>query len=284
TTTEVATDTDPNTAGVQLPTKLGGTTVRVKGVLAPLLFVSPIQVNFVVPDSIAPSSNEDDLVLIEVANEASAISSVRTLVTDIAPAVFTMDGSGKGNPNAYLVRAKNGQVQDESLIGIDAATGQRVFKSIDFGAQSERVFLVLFLSGVRKAPDPNQDGNLNETIHVKFNGFEATQSYKLSKSSLIRLEHINVEIPRKFRGNQQPEIQLTGVVPSNRTVVTLNVPPLTEAHWRASGIEGQDVHSFAAAGETLVAGAARGIYRLGDDGTYWAESPYSFPTGEQKRR
>src|SRR5262249_5212859 len=111
-----------------------------------------------------------------------------------------------------------------------------------------------------------------------------TPSYVGSQSSFIGLEQINVEIPRNFIGNQQLEIQVTGGVPSNRTVVTLNVPPLTEAHWRASGIEGQDVHSFAAAGETLVAGAARGIYRLGDDGTYWAESPYSFPTGEQKRR
>jgi hypothetical protein len=49
TTTAIATDTDPNLPGVQLPLALGGTTVRVQGQLARLLFVSPQQVNFIVP-------------------------------------------------------------------------------------------------------------------------------------------------------------------------------------------------------------------------------------------
>jgi signal transduction histidine kinase len=49
TRTAAATDADPNTPGIQLPTELGGTTVEVNGRRAGLLFVSPNQVNFVIP-------------------------------------------------------------------------------------------------------------------------------------------------------------------------------------------------------------------------------------------
>src|SRR5258708_153866 len=45
TQTAIGGDTDPVTAGVQLPTTLGGTTLEVNGVAAGLLFVSAGQIN-----------------------------------------------------------------------------------------------------------------------------------------------------------------------------------------------------------------------------------------------
>ena len=50
-------DADPNTPGIQLPTSLAGTTVKVKDSLgaerlAPLFFVSPGQINYQIPTGI----------------------------------------------------------------------------------------------------------------------------------------------------------------------------------------------------------------------------------------
>src|SRR5262245_6670093 len=49
TTTASATDADPDTPGVQLPTLLGGARVKVQGQNAGLIFVSPRQINFALP-------------------------------------------------------------------------------------------------------------------------------------------------------------------------------------------------------------------------------------------
>src|SRR5262249_802113 len=124
----------------------------------------------------------------------------------------------------------------------------------------------------------------NESIHVKLNGFELTPSYVGPQPEFQAIEQMNVEIPHSFIGHQQLRIEITGGVESNRTFVPLVVPPLTEAHWRASGLENQDVHAFASLEDVLVAGATRGLFRLGADGTYWTESPYSIPTSEQRGR
>src|SRR5262249_38983243 len=229
---------------------------------------------------------EDDRIPVELTSGDGVTSYSAVILSAVAPAVFTMDGSGQGNPAAYLVRLKNGRVQNEPLIGRDE-TGRLVFKPIDLGApghaDDERVFLVMFLSGIRRALDPNQDGNLNETVHVKLNGFDLTPSYAGPQPDFRGLEQLNVEIPRNFIGHQQLRIEITGGVASNRTFAPLVVPPLTEAQWRASGIERQDVHAFEALGDILVAGATKGLFRLGEDGTFWVESPYAFPTDERKR-
>src|SRR5262245_905801 len=49
TETAPAFDADPNAPGIQLPEVLGGTSIEVNGRRAELLFVSPQQVNYVVP-------------------------------------------------------------------------------------------------------------------------------------------------------------------------------------------------------------------------------------------
>lgn len=75
------------------------------------------------------------------------------------------------------MRAKGAAVQYESLVERDPITGGLTFKPIDLGAEGERIFLILYLSGIRKAPDPDGDGNANETIRVNLNGFEIEPSY-----------------------------------------------------------------------------------------------------------
>ncbi len=299
-TTATATDTDPNQDGVQLPTMLGGTSVRIKSVAAPLLFVSPQQINFIIPAGIAPSTNDEDFAEVEVASSSGAVSRGKMSVAAVAPAIFTFDGSGRGMPAAYLARVKGAVVQYESLVERDTATGGLTFKPIDLGAEAERVFLILFLSGIRKAQDPDGDGNVNETVRVTLNGIEVTPSYAGRQPAFPGLDQVNVEIPRRFSGNRQLAVRVvsggaiagtvfennqvaSGII-SNTTEALLVVPPAEQAEWQPGGLGNQDVHAFAATDSMVIAGASEGIFRSVNEGANWLVSPYALPVPDQKRR
>ena len=80
----------PGTDG-SYPKQLSGTTVTVGGAAADLVFVSPTQINFVVP--VASQSGSLGVV---VASGAQTTATVTATVAPTAPAVFTSDGGGTG--------------------------------------------------------------------------------------------------------------------------------------------------------------------------------------------
>ena len=85
---------DPNG---QLPTVLASTSVEINGVLAPLVYVSPGQINLVVPSGLTVGTAD---VLIRSTTSGSTKSGT-ALVTASAPGIFTSDASGTG-PGAIL--------------------------------------------------------------------------------------------------------------------------------------------------------------------------------------
>ena len=70
-------------AGPPLPAKLGGVSVTVNGVAAPILFVSPNQVNFQIP-----SSTQTGTASIKVSQTGVASNAVSVGVTSAAPGLF----------------------------------------------------------------------------------------------------------------------------------------------------------------------------------------------------
>ena len=87
-----ATATAALDANGQLPTQLAATSVEINGVAAPLLYVSPGQINLVVPGGLTPGTAT---VVITSATSASTKSGT-ALVVASAPGVFASDGSGTG--------------------------------------------------------------------------------------------------------------------------------------------------------------------------------------------
>ncbi len=69
-----------------LPTTLAGVRVVVGGIFAPLLYVSPTQVNFLMPANLLPGSTTVTLVRDSAATPASAIT-----LLDAAPALFVVN-------------------------------------------------------------------------------------------------------------------------------------------------------------------------------------------------
>ena len=87
-----------------LPTTLGGTTVRIKDSfgteqLAALFFVSPLQVNYLVPPNLALGPATVTI----TRSDGMQVAGVVQLVA-INPAIFTANASGGGVPAGVLLR------------------------------------------------------------------------------------------------------------------------------------------------------------------------------------
>ena len=97
-------------ANGQLPTQLGGTSVTINGVLAPLFYVSPTQINLVIPDGLIAGTAT---VIISTVSSNATRTATALLAID-APAVFTNDASGTGAGailNAVTAQSAPFQVQ-----------------------------------------------------------------------------------------------------------------------------------------------------------------------------
>ncbi|MEK7830211.1 MAG: hypothetical protein AAB401_03950, partial [Acidobacteriota bacterium] len=196
TQTVIAADADPNTPGIQLPTELGGTTVEVNGRRAGLFFVSPTQVNYLMP-----AATENGSANVVVRSGDGTVSNGTAQVLASAPALFTANSSGAGVPAGSVLRILPGGAQvEEPLSQFDPATGAFVPRPINLGAAGERVFLILYLTGVGRAIDPNSDANFNEAIHVLLGGNEIAPIFAGAQGTFVGLDQINVEVPRSMIG------------------------------------------------------------------------------------
>ncbi|HKQ79053.1 MAG TPA: Ig-like domain-containing protein [Blastocatellia bacterium] len=165
-----------------LPTSLAGATVRVNGELAGLFFVSPLQINYLIPAGAPPG-----LASVVVTSGDGRVSTGSAQIAAVAPALFTASGDGQGALASQLLRVKaNGQLIYEPLAqGI-------VTRPIDFGEESDQLFLVLYLTGVRQAPASG--------VRVSMGGVEYAPLFVGAVGGLSGLDQINVALPRNFSG------------------------------------------------------------------------------------
>ena len=90
-----------------LPTELSGTSVTVNGVKAPVLFVSPEQINLETPSTTEICYGCSDFLTASfgVTTSAGSSQTVQVPISFSAPAAFTADGSGCGRAAAQNVAA-----------------------------------------------------------------------------------------------------------------------------------------------------------------------------------
>ncbi len=188
-------------AGTALPLTLGGTTVTVRDSLsvdrqAPLFFVSPGQINCIIPGLTAVGTATVTIVAGDGTMSTSTVE-----VQTAAPGIFTANADGAGVPAAYLLRL----LPDSSQINESPFQGSFpnfTTRPIDLGPESHQVFLVLFLTGLRGAPDT--DGNTNngsaENVRVITGGVEFTPDYAGIAPGFFGLDQINLVLSRSLIG------------------------------------------------------------------------------------
>lgn len=167
-----------------LPTELAGTRVRVNGILAPLFFVSPEQINFLIPTNALTGS-----AVIEATSGDRTISRGLATLSSYAPAIFTANSAGSGAPAA--VATKDGL----SYFAIGNPDG-----SVNAVAPGD--FLVLFGSGLRRA-------SIN-AVKITIGGVPAPVLFSGAQGGFTGLDQINTRTPEGLSGPQDLVLSING--------------------------------------------------------------------------
>ena len=281
-TTAIATDTDPDRPGIQLPTLLGGIRVKVEGKNTELFFVSPNQINFLVPEDLPlfnTPGNAQIPVTVEIIPSDGPILTTQMAVSQVSPAIYTADPSGEGLPAATVLRVKSDGAQVNEPIYRRDENNNLIPIPIDLGPPGERVFLSLFLTGIRRATGPIIPPGFSTNVRVIANGYSLRPAFAGAQGDFAGLDQINVELPRALLGISRLKIAVTalGEGQSNQAEVALAIPKAVFGNWSASGLANKRINSLGASGETVVAGAPSEIFRSTDRGTTWTPDRFGFP-------
>ena len=188
---------------LNLPTTLADTQVRVRDSLgverpAPLFFVSPGQVNFLIPSDTSPGSAQ---VLLRHNNELTAAATIT--IAPLAPGLFSADATGKGLAAAQVLRVlSDGTQRYEPIARYDQASQQFVAVPIDLSNASEQVFLVLYGTGLRGR---SALSNVATTV----GGTACETLYAGAQGSLAGLDQVNVRLPRTLIGRGEVDVVFT---------------------------------------------------------------------------
>ncbi len=192
-----AATTDP------LPTTLAGTTVKVKDSLnaersASLFFVSPGQINYLVPTGTQPGD-----ATVTVTSGDGRIATGRVRIETVAPGLFAANANGQGVAAAVALRVRaNGQQVYEPVIAFDAATQRFVPVPIDLGPESDTVYLILYGTGIRFRSSL-------QGVTVKLGNADGNVLYAGGQTGFAGLDQINVGIPRSLIGRGEIDVVLT---------------------------------------------------------------------------
>jgi uncharacterized protein (TIGR03437 family) len=205
-------DADPNTPGIQLPTNLSATTVRVRDALnvernAGLFFVSPTQVNYMVPEASAPGA-----ATVTITNGNGTVSTGTLTIADVNPGIFTAKMDGTGLPAAEIQRVRNGQTLGFEAVATGPAANPTAVP-IEWKDPNDVLYLVLYGTGVRKR---SQLSNVTAVIgavnhQVVFAGAHGT---------FAGVDQVNIQLNRGLAGSGTVNVIL-GV--DGRTANTVQV-------------------------------------------------------------
>ncbi|MGH9851523.1 MAG: CHRD domain-containing protein, partial [Blastocatellia bacterium] len=161
-------------AGQPLPFSLDGTSVYVNGVGARLFFVSPNQINYLVPAGtvVGPAA------VVAVARDGT-VSRGALNVAQSAAAIFTSNSLGTGAPAA--VASTDGQVFN-ILVGNTDGTPREI------GAGN---FVALFGTGLRYGSAP---------MTIAIGTTNVTPSFVGAQADFAGLDQVNLQIPQSLAG------------------------------------------------------------------------------------
>jgi uncharacterized protein (TIGR03437 family) len=173
-----------------VPQSLAGVSVVIRdtgGQEAPamLFFVSPTQINYLVPARLEPGP-----AVVNVQSGGRTIATGSLLIQTVAPGIFTANADGKGVAAASYLRA-GPPITTGTAFRCDAAPGTCRPEPIDLGDPADRVFLQLFATGLRNGL----------TVTATIGGETVPVTYAGAQNEYFGLDQINLgPLPRSLSG------------------------------------------------------------------------------------
>lgn len=190
-------------AALPLPQALGGVRVTVsdqhqREYTAAMLFVSPEQVNFIVPLPLVPGPGAVKVFGPNGELRASGLVQIE----QVAPSLFAANFDGKGVAAAVAVRVGPDGRQQVAEVFRCAEQGEACSGLLlDLGADSEQVILSLFGTGIRW-------NRSLQSVRVTVGGEPADVLYAGSQLHYEGLDQVNVRLPRNLAGRGEVEVEL----------------------------------------------------------------------------
>jgi uncharacterized protein (TIGR03437 family) len=188
---------------VPAPTTLGGVTLAVTDSTgmqrsAPLVYVSPQQINFVVPDGTAPG-----LATFTITNQSVFMIATATVQT-VAPALFSANGSGTGvaAATALQVQASNPALQSPVTV-YQCSTSGCSSVPIALGVDTP-IYLSLYGTGIR-----SRSSLANVTVTINGASVPVLYAGPQPDYAAVGLDQVNVAVPLSLRGAGESQVVLT---------------------------------------------------------------------------
>jgi uncharacterized protein (TIGR03437 family) len=184
-----------------LPTALAGAQVRVNGVLAPLFFASPTQINFQVLRSTTATtsfpSSPSSTALIEVFVNGQMVRAGAFQIAPVTPAIFTLNQSGTG-----------------AAAALDAFTNTREpFNAKQANGQPN--IIAVFGTGLG-ADATDIDANVNTSVTATIDGAPATVNYAGRAPGFTGLNQFNVVFPANITSGAHTLVISRNGIPSRQ--------------------------------------------------------------------
>jgi uncharacterized protein (TIGR03437 family) len=174
---------------IPLPVTLGSTSITVAGTAAPLLYVSPSQINFEIPSG---TSAGDANVVISAPGGATLTGTVT--IQAVAPSLFTLNAAGLAAAN--VISVSNGvQTTSSVYASINVASGE--------------VYLILYGTGIRGAAG---------AVRAYVQGMEVPVTFAGAQPDFPGLDQVNILLPPSLAGSGSVNIVLTASGIESNTV------------------------------------------------------------------
>jgi uncharacterized protein (TIGR03437 family) len=195
-----------NASSLPLPTGLGGTSVAVNGIAAPLFFVSPTQLNVQLPFNLSAG-----VVNVQVTRDGVASAAQAVTISSFSPALFTVPSGGSG-PGAILHNSTG------VLVSASAPAARGEFLSIF--ATGLGAVQPLVESGAPGPSDPPSQTTTGVTVTI--GGIPALTNFSGLAPTFAGLYQINAQVPQGVAsGNSVPVIVTIGGVSSNVATIAV---------------------------------------------------------------
>jgi phospholipase C len=188
--------TTQSAASLPLPVSLAGVTVSVAdsaGTVrpAPLFFVSPNQVNCLIPGGTAIG-----VATITVSGGAAAFSGTATIAAT-APGLYTANSAGFGPAAAQVVNGSNSSSTFQCN-----SSGQCSLVPINVSTAANPTYLILYGTGIRHAIPVTG-------VNVKIGNIDAPVLYAGAQGQYAGLDQVNVSLPAALAGRGQMVVTVT---------------------------------------------------------------------------